>query len=68
MYQREEFSQQFLTGDEKNDRYSFGTSLSYQVSRSIKTDVGYRYNRKDSDIDRNEFYNNIAWIQARVTF
>jgi uncharacterized protein (PEP-CTERM system associated) len=56
--------------DEEEDviRYSAGISLDYILSRSITAGLSYRYNRRDSDIDANDFHNNIASLQAKLIF
>ncbi len=60
--------QKFLPEDRKVDRYSLGSRLEYIVSRSITASVGYRYNNRNSTLDTEDFYNNIAWLQAEVIF
>jgi hypothetical protein len=60
--------QKFSPEDERVERYSLGTNLDYRVSRSIITSLGYRYNNRNSDIDTDDFHNNIVWLQAKITF
>ena len=60
--------QKFSPEDEKVYRYSLGSALDYRLSRSITTSIGYRYNSRNSDVDTEDFHNNIAWLQAKLTF
>jgi hypothetical protein len=59
---------EFLPEGEDVFRYSAGMSLDYILSRSITAGLSYRYNRRDSDIDANDFHNNIASLQAKLIF
>lgn len=66
-----EFEDQKFTvagADEKINRYSLAASFDYILNSKLSAGIGYRYNRRDSDLDANEFKNNIAWIQAKLTF
>lgn len=56
------------TVDEKIRRYSLAVSFDYILNRKLSATLGYRYNRRDSDENTGEFKNNIAWLEARLTF
>lgn len=65
----------FSPEDEYVTRYNIGGIIAYSLSRSIKINMGYRYNREeassDFDIERmeiNDFDNNIVWLQTKVIF
>lgn len=60
--------QRFMPEGEKVGRYSLGCSLDYKLSSKITTGIGYRYSGRKSNIDTEEFNNNIGWLQARVSF
>jgi len=57
----------FLPEDEKVDRYGAGISFDYAL-RLMTISLGYSYDRSDSDIDENDYTNNRAWVQAKITF
>ncbi|MEN8264151.1 MAG: TIGR03016 family PEP-CTERM system-associated outer membrane protein [Nitrospirota bacterium] len=59
---------EFLPEGEDVIRYSAGISLDFMLSRSITAGLGYRYNRRDSDIDYTDFHNNIASLKAKLIF
>jgi hypothetical protein len=61
-------NQKFLPGTEKNWLCSFGSSFNYKLSRMITASLGYTYNNRNSNIDSNDFHNNIFWLQSAVTF
>lgn len=60
-------NQKFLPGTEKIRIYSIGSSLDYKLSRMTPS-FGYRYNNRNSNIDSNDFHNNVFWLQSAVTF
>ncbi|GBE40186.1 hypothetical protein BMS3Bbin09_00060 [bacterium BMS3Bbin09] len=60
--------QKFLPGEEKVRRHSLGCSFNYKLSSKMTAGVGYRYNRRNSNIDTEDFNNNIGWLQAKVSF
>ncbi|MBL7031784.1 MAG: TIGR03016 family PEP-CTERM system-associated outer membrane protein [Nitrospira sp.] len=60
--------QEFLPENEKVQRYSLGCGFEYAFSPKIAADIGYRYNGRDSDVDIEDFNNNIVWLQAKVSF
>jgi hypothetical protein len=60
--------QKFSPKDKKVDKYSIGSSLQYKLSTKITSSVGYRYNNSNSNIDSEDYENNIAWVQAKVVF
>lgn len=61
-------NQKFLPGTEKIWLYSIGSGLNYKLSRMITASLGYRYNNRNSNINSNDFHNNIFWLQSAVTF
>jgi hypothetical protein len=60
--------QKFLPEDEKVRKYSIGSSLEYRLSTKITSSIGYRYNNSNSNIDSEDYKNNIVWLQAKVVF
>ncbi len=54
--------------DEEVRITSIGGRFDYNVSRSITTSFGYRYSNRDSNIEEEDFHNNIVWLQAKVNF
>lgn len=65
----------FLPEDEDVTRYNIGSVISYSLSRNMKINIGYRYNREDASTDFdvgsmeiNDFDNNIVWLQTKVVF
>jgi hypothetical protein len=60
--------QRFFPQDAKVYLYSLGTSFDYSLSRSITTELGYRYNKRDSRTNVDDYDNNIVWIEAKLTF
>jgi uncharacterized protein (PEP-CTERM system associated) len=61
-------NQEFEPDGEDSDLYNIGLDLGYQVSEKIIASAAYRYNKKDSNFDFKDYYNNIAWIQAKYSF
>jgi hypothetical protein len=57
---------EFLPEDEEVDRYSVRLSFNYQL-RITTINLGYTFNYSDSNINGNDYKNNIVWIQARFT-
>jgi hypothetical protein len=60
--------QKFLPGDEKVCKYSIGTTVNYKLSSKITSGIGYRFNNSNSNIDSEDYKNNIVWLQAKVVF
>lgn len=60
--------QKFLPDDTRVRVYSLGGSFDYIVSRKITAGIGYRYNNRDSNVDGDDYHNNIGWLEARATF
>lgn len=60
--------QEFLPQSEEVEQYSAGANLSYRIRKNTTMGIGYRFNRRDSDISSGDFDNNIAWIQGTVEF
>lgn len=60
--------QKFLPENEKVNRYSIGGNLDYRLGRRLTTGVGYIYNTKNSDIDTEDFHNNVIWLQLKFLF
>ena len=52
--------------NERRNNYSVSAGLDYRVGKRITTSVGYAYNYRNSNVDTNDFYNNVAWIQATL--
>ena len=57
----------FLPDDEKMDRYGLQLSFGYQLKRASFS-LGYTYNYNDSNINNNDYKNNIVWAQMRLAF
>ncbi len=53
--------------DEEVDRLTLGTSLDY-VYRRFLTSLGYRHRINESDIDSNDYTNNIVTLSGTVRF
>lgn len=53
--------------DEDVDRVTLGTSLDY-LYRRFTTSLGYRYRINESDIDTNDYTNNIVTLSGSVRF
>ncbi|MBI5742156.1 MAG: TIGR03016 family PEP-CTERM system-associated outer membrane protein [Nitrospirae bacterium] len=60
--------QKFSPGDEKVVRYGAAGRINYRLTRNISAELGYRYSNRDSDIETEDFVNNIAWLQAKAAF
>lgn len=57
----------FLPENEKVHRYGAGLSLDYAL-RITTISIGYTYNLNNSTVDKNDYTNNIVWLQAKFTF
>ena len=57
----------FLPEDERTDRYSALASIEYTL-RTTTFSLGYTFNSNDSNIDSNDYRDNIVYIQARLAF
>jgi hypothetical protein len=64
-YERAEFDD--LGTDEDVNRFTLGTSLDYEYRRFLAS-LGYRYRINESDIDVNDYVNNIVTLSATVRF
>ena len=60
--------QTFIPEEEKVRRYSLGCSFDYKLSSKITAGIGYKYNGRNSNINTEDFNNNIGWLQAKVSF
>lgn len=58
----------FEPDSEKVDRYGVRTGFDYQLLPRATVGVGYTYNRENSNVDENDYSNNIAFLQAKYTF
>ncbi len=57
----------FLPENEIVHRYGGGASLDWEL-KYVRLGLGYRYRVNDSDIDANDYWNNIAFLEAGVEF
>jgi hypothetical protein len=57
---------ELLDENERRNNYSVSAGLDYRAGKRITTSVGYAYNYRNSNVDTNDFYNNVAWIQATL--
>ena len=57
----------FLPEEEKVNRYGAGISFDYAL-RLMTISLGYSYDLSNSNIEINDYRNNRAWVQARMTF
>jgi len=64
IYEKEEFRPE----DEKADEYSLESSLEYIISPKILASIGYTYSEKDSNVETNDYVNNVIWLEGRLTF
>jgi hypothetical protein len=55
---------EFIPEGERVDRYGALLSLDYGL-RITTLSIGYTYNLNNSDIDTNDYMNNIVWMQTR---
>ena len=53
--------------NEDVNRFTIGTSLDYEYRRFLAS-LGYRYRINESDIDDNDYTNNIITLSATVRF
>jgi len=60
--------QKFLPESEKVTRYSIESRIDYKFSRRISAGIGYTHNNRNSNINSNDFHNNVVWLQAKVTY
>lgn len=58
---------EIITVTEKVNRYTAQTSLDYTL-RLLTMGLGYTWNYNDSNVDVNDYRNNIVWLQARLTY
>ncbi len=56
-----------ITVTEKVNRYTAQASLDYTL-RILTMGLGYIWNYNDSNVDVNDYRNNIIWLQARLTY
>lgn len=56
-----------ITITEKVNRYTAQASLDYTL-RILTMGLGYTWNYNDSNVDVNDYRNNIVWLQARLTY
>ncbi|MBI4847311.1 MAG: TIGR03016 family PEP-CTERM system-associated outer membrane protein [Nitrospirae bacterium] len=60
--------EKFLPETKKVTNYSLRSDLIYELSKKMTTTIGYRYAVNNSNIDTEDFTNNIAWATFKVTF
>ncbi len=53
---------EFEPDNEKVDRYGLGCSINYNFIRNFDISLSYTYHIDDSDIDENDYRNNIALL------
>lgn len=58
---------EIITITEKVNRYTAQASLDYTL-RILTMGLGYTWNYNDSNVDVNDYRNNIVWLQARLTY
>ncbi len=58
---------EIITITEKVNRYTAQASLDYTL-RILTMGLGYTWNYNDSNVDVNNYRNNIIWLQARLTY
>ncbi len=67
-YTHYKFSPDIITPvTEKTNRYSAQAGLDYTL-RLLTLGLGYTWNYNDSNVDVNDYRNNIVWLQARLTY
>ncbi len=67
-YTRYRFSpDEIITVTEKVNRYTAQASLEYTL-RLLTMGLGYTWNYNDSNVNVNDYRNNIVWLQARLTY
>ena len=64
-YERAEFDD--VGSNEDVDRFTLGTSLDYEYRRFLAS-LGYRYRINDSDIENNDYDNNIVSLSVTARF
>ncbi len=64
-YERAEYDDIVL--DEEVDRFTVGTSLDYEYRRFLAS-LGYRYRINESDVDANDYTNNIITLSGTLRF
>ncbi|MCF6266079.1 MAG: hypothetical protein L3J57_05990 [Desulfuromusa sp.] len=64
-YERAEYDDIVL--DEEVDRFTVGASLDYEYRRFLAS-LGYRYRINESDVDANDYTNNIITVSGTVRF
>jgi len=57
---------EFFPQEENVDRYGLGLSFNYSL-RLLTATLGYTHNLNDSDIEADDYRNNIAWLRVRLT-
>ncbi len=67
-YTRYRFSpDEIITVTEKVNRYTAQAGLEYTL-RLLTMGLGYTWNNNDSNVNVNDYRNNIIWLQARLTY
>jgi hypothetical protein len=56
----------FLPEEEKVNRYGAGISFDYAL-RLVTISLGYSYDLSNSNIETNDYRDNRAWVEARIT-
>jgi len=57
---------EFFPQEENVDRYGLGLSFNYSL-RLLTATLGYTHNLNDSDMEADDYRNNIAWLRVRLT-
>jgi len=52
----------------KDDRFIISPRLDYLFTEWLKAGIGYRYERRDSNIDLYDYYSNTIFVDAKVAF
>ncbi len=60
--------QTFYPEIEKVKSYRAGVTLNYKLNRRLTPRLGYTYNNSKSNIDEDDFYNNVVWFEVSFTF
>ncbi|MBC8549570.1 MAG: TIGR03016 family PEP-CTERM system-associated outer membrane protein [Nitrospira sp.] len=60
--------QRFEPEHDKVGRFSLGGNLNYRVSEKINASLGYRFNKRETDKNTDEYFNNIVSLFAQVNF
>lgn len=69
-YQRSSFGESTAAGnpDATDDLFYGGVTFTYQFTRNVAAELGYTYDRLDSDIPLRDFARNRVFIGTRLTY